>query len=852
MLDNQRQDLLYALRQWWRAPGFVTTAVLTLALGIGGTTAMFTLVDAVLLRPLPVYKPEQLYRVGDNAYSGVTSGLQGNFGIFSYDQYKYFRERTPEFEEMAAFQAAPRLIGVKQSGNADTAQAEMGEFVSGNYFSMFGINAFSGRTLNSLDDQAGAIPVAVMSYRTWQQKYAGNPSVIGSAFNMNGMPVTLVGVAPPGFFGDSLRSAPPDFWISILSERIINQSAPLVDQPEMLWLDLMGRVQAGAQPKQIEAQMKVELQQWLTRRADSLTAAERVQIPRQTLHLVSGSAGVVSARGLRAAYETGLRLLMMVSGLVLLIVCANIANIVLVRALGRRRQASIRVALGAGRARLIAQALTENVLLALAGGACGLALAYGATKAILGLVFVGSSDVPVSASPSITVLVFAVSVSVVTGAVFGIVPAWVSLKADPIEALRGAGRSTGTSRHIPQRILVILQVALSLMLLAASGLLLQSLRNLEQQRFGFATSGRVAVRVEPFLAGYKPEQLEQLSQRTRDRLSQLVGVERVSASLYGPLSGNLWQGTVYVEGQQPPAPDSTENDCPFDRVGPGYFETIGTRLIEGRDVNEQDKAVSQHVAIVNESFVRRFFGRENPIGKHFGKDGLKYTADYQVVGVVEDAKYLNPEEPAPPMFFLPLTQATKYDDPSENTLEIRTQYPNEFVMRLTPGANITEADIRSAFAEIDPSLPVIRVLSFGEEVSRALTQQALLARLTVLFGLTALLLVTLGTYGVTAYTIQGRTSEIGIRMALGADRMGVLALIAKDAFQLVWIGLALGLPLTLVAGRTLNSRLYGVGSYDVRIIFGAVLALVLSATMAVLLPARRAILMTPMTALRRE
>jgi predicted permease len=538
---------------------------------------------------------------------------------------------------------------------------------------------------------------------------------------------------------------------------------------------------------------------------------------------------------MRTAYEGGLRLLMMISGFVLLIVCANLANLVLVRALERKREASISVALGASRSRLIAQALTENVLLALAGGAGGLAVAYVATKAILRLVFAGSSDVPVDASPAPAVLMFATAVSIVTGMLFGIVPAWLGSRPDPIEALRG-GRSTAASGRFPQRILVALQAALSLALLAASGLLLQSLRNVEQQRFGFDIGGRIAVRADAFLAGYKPEQLEPLFQRARDLLSRLPGVVSVSASLYGPLSGSAWQGTVYVQGQPPPQPDSTANNCPF-----------------GRGISKQDTTTSRHVAVVNQSFVRRFFARENPLGRHFGKDGLKYTADYEIVGVVEDAKYVNPEESAPPMFFLPLTQATKYDDdPSENTLEIRTRYPGEFEIQLTPGAALTEPEIRRVFAEIDPNLPVISVQSFAQQVNRTLTQQGLLARLTLLFGLTALLLVSIGTYGVTARAVETRTREIGIRMALGADRKSVLALVARDAFGLVVTGLALGVPLTLMTGRLLNSRLYGISGYDAPSIFGAALALALSAAVAIVLPARRAVSMAPMAALRRD
>jgi len=850
--DHLQHDLRYTLRQWRSAPGFVLTAVLTLALGIGGITAMFTLVDTVLLRSLPVHKPEQLYRVGDSAFAGVLSGVPSNFGVFSYDQYKYFRENTPEFTELAAFQADPRRLGVRHSGSAEPAQAAIGEFVSGNYFSLFGVAARHGRLLNTSDDQAGAPPVAVLSYSAWLQKFGADASIVGSVFSMNGTAVTVVGVAPQSFFGDSLRGNVPDFWISILSERSISRVSPFVDQPQMLWLDVMGRIRPDEHPAQVESRLRVELQQWLTERAKAVSESDRAKIGRQTLHMVSGKAGIVSTQSLRANYEGGLRLLMLVSGFVLLIVCANIANLVLVRALQRSRQSSINVALGASRARLISQALTESVLLALVGGILGLGFAYAGTKAILRLVFAGTSDIPVSANPSITVLLFAVCVSALTGVLFGVVPAWISSQANPIEALRSGGRLTGTSGQIPQRVLVALQVALSLALLTASGLLLQSLQNLQKQSFGFATPGRIAVRVDAFLAGYRPEQLEAFSLRAQSELQRLPGVERVAASLYGPLSGSLWQSTALVKGQPPPPPDSTENDCPFDRVGPGYFETIGTRIIDGRGISERDTATSQHVAVVSESFARKFFGHENPIGRHFSKDNPTEEADNEIVGVVEDAKYFKAEEAPPPMFFLPLTQRSTYAEDADNSFEIRSQYPGEFELGLARGAQLSEAEIRRAFANIDPNLPVIRVQSFEDEIGRTLRQQNTLAQLTLLFGFVALVLVALGTYGVTSYAVQGRTREIGIRMAFGADGGSVLALVAKDAFRLVGLGLALGLPLTLVAGNLLRSRLYGMSGHDPRILVGSVLVLGLSAALATLLPAGRAARMSPMSALRRE
>ena len=852
-LDHLRHDVRYALRQWRGAPGFALTALLTLALGIGGITAMFTLVDAVLRRPLPVHNPEELYRVGDNAFSGVVSGLQNNFGMFSYEQYKYFRDNTPEFAELAAFQADPRRVGVRRSGGAEPAQAAIAEFVSGNYFSLFGVAAEYGRVLIPRDDQPDSAPAAVLNHAAWRQKFGGDASIVGSTFLMNGAAVTVVGIAPEGFFGDSLRPTAPDFWVSILSERNINRASPFVDQPETLWLDVMGRIRPGGQPQQIESRLRVELQQWLTQRASKMNELDRGKIGRQTLNLVSGKAGVVSARSLRANYESGLRLLMLISGFVLLIVCANIANLALVRALERRRHASINVALGAGRWRLIGQALTESVLLALAGGLLGLGFAYAGTKAILRLVFAGTSDVPVSADPSVAVLVFAMGVSALTGILFGVVPAWISSRANPIDALRSGGRTTGASGQIPQKALVALQVALCLALLAASGLLLQSLQNLQAQSLGFAVPNRVAVRVDTFLAGYKPDQLEAFSRRTREELLRLPQVERVSESLYGPMSGSMWQGTVFVEGQAPPSPDSTENDCPFDRVGPGYFETVGTRLIDGREISERDVATSQHVVVVNESFARRFFGRENAVGRHFGKDGAKFSAEYEIVGVVEDAKYFKAEEPAPPMFFLPLTQRTNYsEDPAENTMETRSQYPTDFELALHRGTHVSEAEIRNSFANIDPNLPVVRVQSFEDEIGSTLRQQISIERLTLVFGLIALGLVCIGTYGVTSYAVQRRTREIGIRVALGADRAGILQLVALDASRLVGAGMAVGLPLALLAGNLVKNRLYGVGAYDPRILLGASLVLSIFAALATLLPAIRAARMSPVTALRLE
>jgi len=467
-VDQLRQDVHYSLRQLRKAPAFTLTATLTLAIGIGATTAIFTLIHAVLLKSLPVVRPEQLYTLGEAKHVGQYTGSEVDWDIFSYDLYTYLRDLTDGFQELAAFQGDPRRVGVRRTGDPRSAESMIAEYVSGNYFSMFGVPAFGGRAITPEDDHAGAPPVAMMGYRAWQEKYASDPSVLGASFALNGTPVTIVGVAPPGFFGDALRGNPPDFWIPLAAEPAVGR-AGLVNTPQLHGLYLMGRIKPGAEPAAIEAQMQVELQQWLTGRLPTQAAA---QIPHQTLHLRPGGSGI----GLmRAPYPTGLELLMGISAFVLLIVCANVANLILVRGLARRRQTSIGLALGASRARLVRQALTESITLALIGGSAGVVLAFAGTRSLISPVFAGGSAAPMSATPDLAVLAFAFASSLLSGVVFGIAPAWSANRADPIDALRAGSRLITTGRSLVQRALAVTQAALSLALLVASGLLAESL-----------------------------------------------------------------------------------------------------------------------------------------------------------------------------------------------------------------------------------------------------------------------------------------------------------------------------------------------------------------------------------------
>ena len=842
-----REGIRYALRQFAHAPGFTTTGILTLALGIGATTAIFTLVHAVLLKSLPVAKPSELYRVGDVENCCVNGGLQDDWSLFSYDKYRTFREGTSGFVELAGFQAGRGLIGVRRNGSNQPAESQRSEYVSGNYFSMFGIGPYAGRVINAHDDRKGAEPVAVMSYRVWQQKYGQDPSVIGGSFTMNGQPFTVVGIAPPGFFGDRLESSPA-FWIPLATEPLINGPSSILDFPEQDWLNVIGRLAPGANVKSIEARMQVELRQWLLSPVSKLQPGEQDMVAKQVLHLSPGGGGV---QMMRDEYESGLHLLMGISGFVLLIACANVANLTLVRATTRKQQTSIRAALGAPRSRQIGQALTESILLALLGGVAGVGLAFAGTRLILHLAF-QKTYVPIQATPSLPVLAFTFAIALLTGILFGVAPAWMTAKANPADALRGANRSTGQSVGWTQKSLVVAQAALSLVLLCAAGLLTQSLRNMQHQHFGFETTNRYISHIDPQMAGYKPDQLAALYRQLHDTLAAIPGVRSVSFSLYTPMEGNNWGETVYIEGQAPPPPDSDQNGASWLRVSDGYFETIGTKIVQGRPITDRDTATSQRIAVVNQTFVNQFFKDGNAIGQHFGNLEPRYAGNFEIVGVTENTRYQGPTGKIRPTFFLPAAQSFAYENPRFITFENRTHYLNAVALETAGNVPGLELQVRQALAQVNPDLAVIDFVSFAEQVENNFSQQQMIAKLTSLFGLLALALASVGLYGVTAYSVERRTSEIGIRMALGADRLNVLKLVLRGAFLQVGIGLAIGIPATILGGRAMAEQLFGVKPYDPNILLVTTAVLTFAAFTAAVLPARRAASIEPIHALRTE
>ena len=840
-------DIRYALRQFAKAPGFTTTAILTLALGIGATTAIFTLVYAVLLKSLPVVNPQDLYRIGNEEDCCVNGGMQDNWALFSYEQYKQFRDHTAGFAELAAFQSGSNMIGVRRSGNNKPAEPYKSEYVSGNYFSTFGILPYLGRTITPNDDKKGAPAVLMMSFRTWQEKFGKDASVVGAGFVINGQPFTVIGVTPPGFFGDRVQSTPPSFFVPLNDEPLVTPTGTILEDGALSWLDLIGRVQPRANTQAMEAQMQVELRQFLLSPLSKVEERDKPLVARQTLHFSHGGNGV---QMMRDQYKDGLHLLMWVSAFVLLIACANLANLMLVRSGNRAQQTSVRSALGAPRAALVRQTLTESVVLGVLGGLAGIVVAFAGTRVILLLAF-RDEPVPIPSLPSLPVLGFALAVSILTGVLFGVGPAWLMSRANPVEALRGANRSTAHRGGWGQKSLVVVQAALSLVLLCAAGLLARSLSNMQHQNFGFVTENRYILHIDPQMAGYKPTQLEALYRQLRANMTAIPGVKQMSFSLYSPMEGNNWGEGVAIEGQPPPPPGTRDHGASWLRASPFYFDTVGTKVIEGRSFNEQDTPATRNVALVNRFFEKKYFKDGQAIGKHFSND-IKHPGYFEIVGVTEDTHYWGPSEEMRPMYFLAQGQSVHSDDPRTQEFENRSYYLDTVAIETVSNVSGLEAQVRRAVAQVNPDLAIIDFRSFAEQVKGNFTQQAMIAKLTSFFGVLALVLASIGLYGVTAYSVQRRTSEIGIRMALGADRANVLGMVLRGALLQVGIGLLIGLPVAILAGHAMASQLFGVKPYDPLTLSVTLLVLCAAAFMAALLPARIAASLEPMRALRTD
>lgn len=849
-MQNFSGNIRYALRQFRHSPVFTTAAVLTLALGIGGTTAIFSLIHTVMLKSLPVADPASLYRIGDGNDCCVEGGPQDRWGMYSYPLYQRLKANLPEFEEVTAFQAGPNRMSVRRDTDK-IAKPLRSEYVTGSYFSTFGIRPYGGRLFSANDDQPSAAPVAVISYHAWQATYGSDPAVVGSTFMVEGHPFTMIGIAPPGFFGETLRSDPPDLWVPVQREPLIRGTAgSLLQQPVSAWLRVIGRLKPGATTDGMSARLTGMLRQWMVTDSEypsNWMAEIKRLLPKQNITVVPAGAGVAE---MKEDYGRSLQILLAVCGLVLLIACANVANLLLARAAGRRGQTAVRLAIGASRRQIVSQALMESVVLAVMGGIAGLVVAVGASRLLLALAFHTARYLPMDTTPSLPVLGFAFALSLLTGIVFGTAPAWFATHTHPIEALRGAGRSTRDTSSPARKALLIMQAVLSVVLVAGATMLARSLGNLEHQKFGFETHNRVMVELNSPAPTYSPDKLNAMYRELEERLRRLPGVEQVGMALYTPLTDN-WGEMIMVEGRANTQMNE-EAGSSWDRVSTHYFESVGQTIVRGRGFTDADNENSANVAVVNETFVRRFFPNENPLDKHFGLDLPQFAGTFRIVGVVNDAKYTEPRKPARPMFFAPLSQYVQYPHPLMQKIELGSHLIGGIMLitRSTPGA--LEPLVTKALADLDPNLTVIHIRTLQEQVDLVFDQERAVASLAGLFGIVALLLAAVGLYGVMAYMVAQSTNEIGVRMALGADRAKVIQLVLHGAFRRVAIGLLLGIPLAIGAGKLIASQLWGVKAWDPLALAVAAVSLGACAFIASIIPALRAAAISPMDALRAE
>jgi predicted permease len=846
-------NLRYVLRQFRLSPVFTVAAMLTLALGIGGTTAIFTLIHAVMLRSLPVANPSSLYRIGDGDNCCVEGGPQDRWDMVSFSLFQRLKAETPEFEQVAAVQAGMGRLSVRRERVENASRPLRSQYVTGNFFSTLGVGAFGGRVFNEDDDKPASPPVIVLSHHTWQSTYGADPSVVGSTFMLDGHPFTVIGVAAPGFFGETLRSDPADIWIPLQQEPTINAGNSLLHQPISAWLRMIGRLRPGASVAGMSPHLTGVLREWMQHDsgypANWMPEVIRV-LPKQVMNVVPAGAGVAV---MKEEYGKSLQILLGVCGLVLLIACANVANLLLARGVARRGQTAVRLAIGASRREIVMQALMESVLLAIGGASAGLVVAMAAARLLLALAFQSAHFLPISTAPSLLVLGFAFVLALITGVIFGAAPAWFATRTDPADALRGSGRGNSDRSSFARKALLIVQATFSVVLVAGATMLARSLNKLEHQDFGYQVPGRVEVALNTPPASYSQAQLASLYRQLEERLKRLPGIQSAGLAMYNPLTDN-WGELVLVEGHPAPKMDD-ESGASWDRVSTNYLQDLGVSVLRGRAFTAADNDTSELVAVVNQAFVKRFFkSGEEPLDHHFGIDLPENAGMFRIVGVVRDAKFAGwgLSRPARPMFYLPLTQTSNYKNELMRTLETRSHFIDGIMLatKATPGA--LEPLLTRALAEVDPNLTITSVRTMQQQIDLSFNQERAVASLAGLFGIIALLLAAVGLYGVTAYTVAQRTQEIGIRMALGADRVNVVQMVLAGASKRVLTGLILGVPLAIGAGRLISAQLYGVSSWDPIALGIAAAALAISAFFAAVIPARRAASISPMKALRTE
>ena len=862
------QDLRYGLRMLMRQKGITAIAVLSLALGIGANTALFSIVDAMLLRILPVKEPERLvlfrsmgprgFSVGSYSGNSDTDSVTGQRRMTSFAHISYQRMREQESPLSDIFAFGEIGLNVIADGQSDVAN---GQAVTGNYFQALGVQAMRGRVLTDDDDKASASPAAVISYRYWQQRFSGNEEVVGKQINLNNIAFTIVGVAPAGFEGTMQAGSTQDVTIPLAWEPQLYPDPQRSNQSGagVWWLRIMGRLKPGATAEAARAQLETAFHQSVVEHRSARQAQAQAtggnainnldpkQYPR--LFLDPGGQGEMNTR---QSYAPSLYMLLGVVGLVLLIACANVANLLLARAAARQKEIGVRLALGASRWRLIRQLLTESVMLSTIGGALGILFALWIKDGLLAVEDWGGRGMR-ALEPQLDwrVMGFTMALSLLTGIVFGLAPAWRATNVDLTPTLKDSGRgSSAISRSLLSRGLVVTQVALSLLLLIGAGLFVRTLLNLQHVEPGFNTHNLMLFNIQPGLIGYKDEKLVNLYERTMERLEAVPGVEAATFSRMALLARGSSSRDVFLRDALNAPPDSegrikASGEGYIHQVRENFLEAMQIPLLTGRRLTAQDDAKAPRVVVVNQTFANKYFPNENPVGKRFTFDPKK-PDEIEIVGLAKDAKYTRQRDDVPPTVYSSWRQELR--GMSNATIEVRTAGD--------PANSV--AAVRQAMREVDANLPLINVRTQVEQAEETLRMERLFAKLLTLFGLLAQQLASIGLFGVMAYAVSQRTHEIGIRMALGAERTDVLKMVLRQGMILVFFGVVLGLIAAFVLTKYLESwmnlsrMLFGVKATD-PMTYGLIVAgLTLVALVACFIPAWRATKVDPMIALRYE
>ena len=828
-LSNLRQDIAYALRSMRQNVGFTAVVLLTLALGIGANTSTFTLIDSLVLRTLPVPHPEQLVTIGDPARTGGLSDGTVRNDILSYPVFADVRDQAKTLRGIYATGRTARIDLLAETGQKEPDHPR-GRFVSSTYFSVLEIPAAVGRTFTTDEDRVpGGAPVVVISHAYWLKRFGGERSAVGRSISINGVPLTLIGVAPATWTGD-IVGQPTDVWIPIMEQQALMPNSPMLDDRSKSWLQMMGRLAPGVTIAQAKSELTSIAHRSLL---DHASAGERSNIERalreKPLRVEAGARGFSYYRKLLAA---PLFILMAAVSVVLLIVCANLANLMLARASARGREMSVRMALGASRVRLIQQLLTESVIIAIAGGALGVLLAIWGSSALVSL----TGGAELAAHLDARVLGFTALLSLATAVLFGLVPALRATRVELAEALRAQGRGVsnaerGTGKFGLGKMLVVAQVALSVLLLVGTGMLVRSMQRLQNTDIGVARDHLVLVEVDAQRAGYSDAKLASLVTDLINRATSTRGVVAASTSENGIFSGTESGTTVRVEGFTAASED--DSTIAYDDVGPAYFGTIGAHLVQGRDFEARDNQAGAKVAVLNATAARYFFPHGSAMGSHVTMD----SSTFEVVGVVSDIEGRDLRAKPVRRVYLPMAQVRQ--PPGQFVVEVRTSGNPEL---------IGEA-LRKALIAADPSIG-LRVQSLSSLIDDSIAQDKLVSRVVSVFGILALALAALGLYGVMTYATTRRTSEFGLRMALGAEPADVMRLVLGEAMLLVVGGVIIGMPAALGAMRIVQHQLYEVGLLDWPSILVALLVLGASAALAGYVPARRAARVGPLVALR--